>query len=104
MPFTTHESENYTAVRLERTADSNGAATLALVLGIVAVITFGFLTVSGIIAISFSAVALSRAKKLARAGGLPAGRTKARIGLALGIVAILMSVLVVFRGIEFYAG
>jgi predicted small integral membrane protein len=73
-------------------APSNGMATTAMVLGIVALVTFWFCglgSLLGVIAIVLGALGMSAAKKLP--GEPLIGRAKA--GLIMGIVSVVLSVI-----------
>jgi hypothetical protein len=76
----------------EETRGRNTAATVGFVLGIVSVVVNPVLLV-GIGAIGFSAFGFNRASLMSQFGYAPIGKRKAILGMILGLVGILESVM-----------
>ncbi|RYV50116.1 hypothetical protein [Pengzhenrongella frigida] len=79
----------------EETTGRNTAATVGLVLGLVSVVVNPILLV-GIAAIGFSAFGYNRASLMSQFGYAPIGKRKAVLGMILGLLGIIESV--VFKG------
>lgn len=79
----------------DETAGRNPAATVGLLLGIVAVVVNPVLLV-GLGAVAVSAFAYHRASLMSQFGYAPVGRRKAVLGVALGLLGTLGSI--AFKG------